>query len=484
MRALDAWKSFAPGGRLDALEEDIKKHATHNDDNYVSPKNKVKKLKTVSQSKVKSLNDSAFTSANQATINLMRQSHPADANAAQPLEDIHKHSVTKNTTVKMRIKKRSHEKEKDDLAEEEEVGTPLVETTTTVFKPPQNVAKRRVILMDREQREHHEPRKDQEERKIIEELEEHIMREDDQSLFAVRTPNVGRPTNDVIIATPSQTEVLRYARQFDENSAWFVPMMRKISSSERTDFPDVPVLSRKVLITLLREPDPRVGWERPCCNLDHNPLTYEGRMRCIAHIMSEELLGPGKGFRLREMLMPDTIVAINNAISSKGNPMDHLTPINEMCYLCHLWTTLRDCTEQRDRVRQREQERKDLTNLYPPENHGQSAEDEDNVVIINRFMVVIDQLNEYDRTKIISGDQASMGLWGPVPLFNRTNYIYTTNYPYGPDGPTGLRGFIESDKLLFRPARVSSDRMSSSQRTFSIQSTHTQHVSLTSLSRK
>lgn len=416
---------------------------------------KIKIKSNINHQTVKSVNDAAFTSANQATINLMKESQPVklEKDAAQPLEQLHQdHQKEKQRKLLVDRKQRRQEIERDKDDQEQEQEQRAQKRPTTRAVP---------IIADNFEIP-------------IERLEEYTCREDEDQLFATRITQTGRPINEVIISTPPASEVLRYAREKAGTDKWFGGMQNFISQTPAVDYPDVPVVSRKLLVHLLREPNPANKWERPCFNLDRNPLPYEKSTRCIAHVMSEELLGAGNGFRLRELLLTDTMVRINESIDKKlGSPMDHLSPVPEMCYLCHLWTSLRDCIEQRDHIRERNMERKDFTQLdvVDVENNN------NNVVIINRFMVVIDKEGEYDREKMISGDLATMGIWGPVPLFNRTNYAYTANYQ-----GTGLRGFMELDKLLFRLARVSLDRTESSQKTTSFPSIRTSNASLNTLS--
>jgi hypothetical protein len=71
--------------------------------------------------------------------------------------------------------------------------------------------------------------------------------------------------------------------------------------------------------------------------------------------------------------------------------------------------------------------------------------DRDKVVIINRFMVMIDQAGEYDRTKMLVSEKVNTGLWGPIPLFNECNYIVHSRE----------QRIEESANLLFRLTRVS-----------------------------
>ena len=64
--------------------------------------------------------------------------------------------------------------------------------------------------------------------------------------------------------------------------------------------------------------------------------------------------------------------------------------------------------------------------------------------------VPVDVPGEYDRNKMLSSDKvADTGIWGPVPAFNECNYTPVLRLP-----DCGLRGFVESENLLFRPARA------------------------------
>jgi len=244
-------------------------------------------------------------------------------------------------------------------------------------------------------------------------LEQHNNRDAQAELFEQSLRAMGRAPNDVVIQTPPATEVLAYCARFRDEMPWFATMQAVVAASPTLQYPDVPVFCRAVLLEYLREAHPRSEEERPCFNLDRDPMPHERRFRCVAHALSESRLGPGKGFRLREMLFGPTRSAVP-----------------EMCYLCHLWFAMRDSTAQRESLAARE-----------------------SVLIINRFMVMVDVVGEYDRTKMLACDKVNAGLWGPIPLYNENNYIVADNVR-----GSGLRGFHESDNLLFRLTRVSPSR--------------------------
>ena len=228
----------------------------------------------------------------------------------------------------------------------------------------------------------------------------------------------------------SAQDVLAYCAKLKEEMPWYVSMQNFVAGSDGVyEYPDVPVLSHQVILTFLREPSAANG-ERPCVNLDREPQQphEQGLVRCIAHRLSEAQLGPGKAFRLREMLFDEP---------KRADPPD-------LCYLCHLWTGLCDALRQRDKTAERA--RPDMTDA-PPET----------VVLINRFMVMVDQVGEYDRNKMLVSDKAGLGIWGPFPLFNEQNYVAVER-----KAGTGPAHFDESPNLLFRLTPAVSPRIASS----------------------
>ena len=270
-------------------------------------------------------------------------------------------------------------------------------------------------------------------------MEEHVKRDDRAALFASGLEAEGRNVQDVLAAT----KVLAYCAQLKDELPWYVSMQKFVAGSDGVyDFPDVPVMSRQALLPFLREPAPFSG-ERPCINLDREPTQpYEqGLVRCVAHRMSEAQLGPGKGFRLREMIFT----------AAADVPT---TTIPDLCYLCHLWTGLCDAMRQRDKTAERA--RPDMSDAP-----------DDTVVIINRFMVMVDQIGEYDRTKMLVSDKVGLGIWGPFPLFNEKNYVAVERKAGVP------AHFDETPNLLFRLTPAVSPRIANSSQSTRNQSIRT-----------
>ncbi len=427
------WQTFVPEATLD-----IKPTQT-------TPSRKMTlKLTHVNQSKVKSVNDTTFMSMNQATVNLMKQT----ASNPEPLLRLHQQDQQNKAASKSEKKKRTIAAADDEGVDEEDIRDDYVHVNNADEDEEDRIQK-----TVRAQKRHVPPAGPMQ-TLPVEDLEQHTKRDDQLALFALNMSRYDRPTTDVIVNTPPSNTVLAYCAKHKDKFPWFTPMQAFVASSELYDYPDVQVVSREAILPFLREPNPRAGYERPCVNLDREPYEREGKVRCIWHRISEERLGKGKGYRLREFIIGAANAYINEAIEHKQDPRVHLTSSPEMCYLCHLWMYLGDCTNQRDKADERM--RRDMT---------EEGED-DTVVIINKFMVIVDQPGEYDSRKMLAADKVSAGIWGPVPLFNEGNYTHTVQ--------GGLRHVIESDNLLFRLTRASQPRTDSlsAQKSSSVQSNH------------
>lgn len=421
---ISKWQTFVPEATL------------HIEPVAPAPKKITLKLERVQQAKVKSVNDATFMSMNQATVGLMKQ---ASAAAPEPLLRFHQADMQTKAISKSekKVKKKRDKQDNDDeeqlLEDDEDLNHAIVRAKKKPVPAPGPMTNM-----------------------PIEDLEQHTKLDDQLALFTLNMERYQRPTNDVIINTPPSTTVLAYCAKNKEKFPWFVPMQSFIASSELYDYPDVQVVCRDAILPFLREANSKCAYERPCANLDREPYEREGRVRCIWHRISEERLGKGKGYRLREFIIGKANVFINNAIENKQDPIVHLSTTPEMCYLCHLWMYLGDCTNQRDKADERL--RKDMAD----------EGDDDTVVIVNKFMVMVDEPGEYDSSKMLAADKVSAGIWGPVPLFNENNYMHKTM-----EG--GLRCVVESDNLLFRPTRVLLPRIDSPsvEKQFFIRSDHT-----------
>ena len=98
-----------------------------------------------------------------------------------------------------------------------------------------------------------------------------------------------RATVKTIAELPEQVKT--QIQLFQDQPFWtdYANMMQKNPNLKHV-LPDP--LSREVIGTFMREPDPDLkDIERECFNFNYNPTT-DG-MRCIAHFISETKLGPG-----------------------------------------------------------------------------------------------------------------------------------------------------------------------------------------------
>jgi len=273
----------------------------------------------------------------------------------------------------------------------------------------------------------------------IQEIEQHNQRDNKSAIFAL---NMSKGSSNMIINKPPQIDVLEYCARYRNEIPWFMTMQTFLAgASGNFDYPDVPVISRAMIQDFLRAP--KHPGERPCIHLDHEPCKGDHRIQCVSHRLSSKPENGGKGFKLREMLFGDTFTRVNEAIAKKKDFSSILDPVPDMCYLCHLWIALRDSTYQRDKKA-------------------------DKVVLINRFMVMIDQIGEYDRTKMLMSDKVNSGIWGPFPLFNESNYIVDSKNSR----------IEESANLLFRLTRALLPPIDVTQQKTSIRSNLTNVLSL------
>ena len=258
--------------------------------------------------------------------------------------------------------------------------------------------------------------------KLIVRMEDQPPNDQNLHLFAVSMAKLDtRPTTEMIIKMPPASKVLAFAAQHKDRNPWYKAMVDFVVENDY-NFPDVSVLSRRYLVHFLREANPNIKYERACFNGE----------RCIAFDMSLRSLG--KGFKLRELLLSDVSLEINIAIEQRKDPTLCLPKVAGLCYFCHMRLVLDDCNHQRSKA---------------------TLE----VVIINRFMVVVDEYGEYDREAMLTADKVALGIWGPFPLFNEINYLAKAGH------------FVEKDELLFRLTPESPLLIESSQTSTSTRST-------------
>lgn len=397
---IDAWQTLVPDGRLDGLTKRIS----------TTIRASAAPVPVEDQTKVKSANDDTFVSATNASINMMRMTAIPETHIDEPVSQI-------NKTMETEKSRRKRDSKRDRRVKIEPA------SVTKRARPSPTVSVSSVPQV---------------EQLPVQKMEQYNNRSDQVQLFEMNIRRLSGPnsqTHDVIPQKPTKQQTLAYCAQFKEALPWIVAMPNAIANlNGLAEYPDTPILSRVYLNDFMRACDPSRPYERPCLNLDREPHPHEGAHRCIAHKLSERQLGQTKAFRLRELIVSESAQAkMAAAMEQKQDPRIYLDVLPELCVLCHLWTTLSDCIQQRDKSNERA-----------------GILGSNQIYILNRFMVYIDQPGEYRREVMLAGDKINAGIWGPFPLFNEGNYIVKAN------------GKIEeSDNLLFRLARESS-----------IQSTH------------
>lgn len=177
---------------------------------------------------------------------------------------------------------------------------------------------------------------------------------------------------------PPMTEVLSYIAKLEKQPLWFMKSQESIVNSNALKFPEMDVLTRENIHgNFMREP------------LDSSePL-------CSNTVCESERLG---GFRIRALLTSQ--------------------PLNNWCYLCHLFYTNRLYFESLNRS---------TTNQ---------------VYQIHHFCVRVDEPGEYRLDMTLMGEKNAEGIFGPFPLYNCHNYTPTT---FG-----RVRGWAEDDVMVFR----------------------------------
>lgn len=446
----EAWQTFAPSGRVDAIQKllDGKRVQTEGPD----LPDKIEGKDTSIQKTVKALNDPTYAGMNQGEISLIKRSSK-QVGAADPNEEMHRKDQERKFKLKQVKKIRPRSSFPGGGGEEKEKEEPTKKPKTKVVEPQ--------VTIDE---------------LPVETIEQHTQRNNQHSLFTTRMADMNRVSSEVLVSHPPPEEILAYANKIEGLRPAYMGMQNFVSKSGGMyDYPDVPVLSRQAILPFYREADPSRRWERPCLNLPRNPYPHEiGRTRCMSHIISAEKLGEQNAFRCREMLIGDVNARIEEAIKQGADPSIHLSPTSGYCIFCHMNIVLQDSIKQQYKIKNRsEVKRQEEMYSFPgPFGAGEEADEEDdeNVVIVNPFMVIIDKPGEYDRSALLLSDKVKAGLFGPFLLLNPDNYIATTNIP----DSGGLKGFQERAEMhFFRRTRVSSPQTGSQQRMLFTQSAPT-----------
>lgn len=260
-------------------------------------------------------------------------------------------------------------------------------------------------------------------------LEAHNRRDMQHELFQHNVSRILAPNTTALHVAPPCVDPLEFCLRYPAIFPWAPAYVDGVASNPSITFQEAPIFSRAYLRDFWREPSPLNRLEHPCVNLDRLPMQHEQRSeRCAAHELSTRLLGEGKGYRLREMLF-------NNQDERSGGGAELA---RDMCFMCHLRLTNRKCLAQRNNKKRRD--RKDLTHAVLA---GEAVES-----IANRFQVIVGVEGEYCMDQIISHSGPTILLCGPFPRWMPKNFD-----PVVLPG-SNLRGFVESEKVVFRLARM------------------------------
>lgn len=281
-------------------------------------------------------------------------------------------------------------------------------------------------------------------------LEDYKKRDTELNLYAKQiVEREHRAANDYIMKLPKLTGTLQYTRHY-ASTQWYGYQVETVANSPGLTFQKVPFLTRVYLQSFLREPDPKLPHlERPCFNLDRDPFEGEQMARCISHIL--------KGFRLREIVFPEQEILLNNALLN-GEKNPKLSPLREMCYLCHIYYTTMQALHQKSHYD--EKRKKDLTEPVEVEKRRKC--------ILNKFQVDVDVPYGYDKRCMIDGDIVSMCIWGGFPEWSEQNYVQVQ--VKNPQTDQLLRGYAEREHMLFQPSRIPFHQNESESKTHSTRS--------------
>jgi hypothetical protein len=325
------------------------------------------------------------------------------------------------------------------------------------------------IKREREEKEKHLPQNSRVKRPQlaeplpVENLESVRVVNDTQAQFHNLLKQANRSCDRHIATIPPRNQIMAYIARHKERPPWYQSLKCMVAQGENIDFPELEVVTRQYIKQFLRAPVPGRVVERECINYDYDPTEGTLGMRCESHRLSAERLGPDKAFKSREFLLPSVWAKVMNAVhfnktvrrTEKVNPEDWLPTPHEMCYLCHLRLT----SVRYFALLSGHKEREDAE-------REQYGTDSDVSMILHKFMVPVDIPGEYDLRYTLMGDAQPLGIVGPYPVYNTTNYhCITTEF--------NMPGWSESDKVVFRPSPVSSPQRELSKQDALKASSHT-----------
>lgn len=229
-----------------------------------------------------------------------------------------------------------------------------------------------------------------------------------------RLQRAGTSDDAIAARIPNMMDTLAYVAKCKSatHGLWLEASQHHLIENGIAEWERVPVCTREYLADFWREPSPGRPWERPC-----------KRLEC-----ESERLG---GFRCRELIYPEEWARVR---ASKGQWLPQHVG---WCVMCHLAVTNELYLTAKNKLHEK----------FPENERIQHQ-----IHRIHHFCVPVDIVGEYRMSQTLCGDSNVMGLFGFFPIYNVQNYVQCKL------GPRQIRGWRESDALVFQEAQATLDR--------------------------
>lgn len=293
-------------------------------------------------------------------------------------------------------------------------------------------------------------------------LEGYQLRDDRDMLYFKHLYEDDGVPDDRISKMPHYQDILKYAQTLADAPNWYNQLAQMVVNNEGTSFPTLEVINRQYIQQFLRAPTANDPFERPCGSENCESLRLSSRLlEKYPHMRKQ---GLERGFRCRELLLPDLYIRVLDAKKQpdgKRLAQRILPRMPQHCFLCHLHLTNRAYWLRLNKNHHRDQ--------LPQGQESSAAASRDATMIIHRFVVPINVSGEYNLHDMLLGDNEPLGIIGPFPRYNVNNYT-----PYMDS--SGRCAWKEDDKLVFRRPEQQLQRITPQET--SITSTRSGHTTL------
>ena len=274
----------------------------------------------------------------------------------------------------------------------------------------------------------------------IESLQAYKLRDDRDDLYFQHLTSDPCVPDSKISCMPRYTEILKYVETLKDAPPYYDQITQMVINTDGAYFPQLAVINRNYIRNFLRAPSKTDKTERPCGNEHCESLRLSSML--LEKYPKLRTFGLQKGFKCRELILPDTYVKV---LASKDRK--HLPLMPGLCYLCHLQMTNKAYWLRKSK-------------------YGQNTSTEEtSAMIIHRFVVPVNIVGEYKIENMLTGDTEPMGIIGPFPHYNVNHYIPYVNRD-------GLCAWKEDDSLVFQLPEQQQQRIN----TYSQSGRTTSHV--------